>query len=65
MKPKILVRGTDPNCVHNEHIDEFIGTCRKCGQVRDYSHCQEKKKNNFLIERGRQGGKAYAAVHSD
>lgn len=26
-----------PRCVHFEYIVGYIGTCQKCGQVRDYT----------------------------
>ena len=36
-KPKVIKAGKYPDCVHHEHINgEQIGTCWKCGQVRDY-----------------------------
>jgi len=36
-KPKVIKAGNNPDCVHREHIDgELIGTCCKCGQVRNY-----------------------------
>ena len=36
-KTKIIKAGKDPDCVHREHIDGgLIGTCRKCGQIKDY-----------------------------
>lgn len=34
----VVKRGNDPNCVHDEFISEkLIGTCWRCGQVRDYN----------------------------
>ena len=36
-KPKIIKPGNDLDCVHHEHIDGvLVGTCLKCGQVKDY-----------------------------
>ena len=36
-KPRIIKAGKDPDCVHHEYIDSsMIGTCRKCGQVKNY-----------------------------
>jgi len=36
-KPKVIKAGKDPDCIHHEHIDgELIGTCCKCGQVKNY-----------------------------
>jgi len=64
MKPKVIVRGRDPNCVHYSDIVGTIGTCRECGQVVDYRPCQEGK-NELLAAKGRKGGKAYAAIYSD
>ena len=64
-KPIILVHGNDPNCVHKERIVVYIGTCPICGQVRDYGLCQEDSKSELLVERGRKGGKAYGAIHSN
>lgn len=35
--PKILKHGNDPDCIHHEDVSmENIGTCRCCGQVKDY-----------------------------
>jgi hypothetical protein len=33
---KIIKKGDNPDCVHNEQIVGDIGTCSKCGQVRQY-----------------------------
>jgi hypothetical protein len=61
-KPKILVRGDDPNCIHVEFIQGYIGTCRLCGQVRDYSVCQDERDERMVLK-GRKGGRAYAAIY--
>jgi hypothetical protein len=36
LKCKILKKGKNPNCIHQEEIVGYIGTCSKCGQVRQY-----------------------------
>ena len=42
-RPKILKAGDDPDCIHHEDISpSLIGTCRKCGQVKDYSRVRRK-----------------------
>ena len=64
-KPIILVHGNKPKCVHFESIVGYIGKCRRCGQVRDYNDYRDNgRKNEFLVERGRKGGKAFVKVHS-
>ena len=40
IKPKILVQGNDLKCVHREYIEQTIGTCVNCGQVRDYGQSE-------------------------
>lgn len=64
-KPIILVRGGSPDCIHVEHIIGEIGTCQLCGQVRDYGPCLDDMKDEILVEKGRKGGLAYAALYSD
>ena len=34
---KIIKVGDDSSCVHREIIRDDIGTCMRCGQVRQYS----------------------------
>jgi len=56
--PKIIKKGK-PNCHHFEDIVGFIGTCRKCGQVRDYAPCQMtlEEYRESLKEKSRRGQK--------
>jgi hypothetical protein len=34
-KPTILQPG-DISCIHYEQIENLVGTCRKCGRVKQY-----------------------------
>lgn len=65
-KPKIIKRGDNPNCIHYEIIVGDIGTCRYCGQVRDYSVCDfDDTRPDYAKEKSSKGGKAYAALYGD
>jgi len=59
---RILVVG-DPDCVHDSFVDAFnVGTCKKCGQVKDYREDEpkgtvsESNSKRVLERRGRPRG---------
>ena len=52
--PKIQKAGNDPDCIHFEDIVGLIGTCWKCGQVKDYRPKPEKVSFTFLTDEERE-----------
>ncbi len=53
----VIKPGNNPACIHHENIVGVIGTCSKCGQVRDYSHAfliYESVNNLKRIKGGRK-----------
>lgn len=65
-KPEIIKPGKDPKCVHYEIIVAQVGTCKRCGQVRDYSRCgddtmtkKKARKGQAVLKERRKAG-AYA-----
>jgi len=55
-KPKIVKRGDNPKCVHYEAIVGYVGTCLRCGQVRDYSICDPEKDSSVNKKKAKAGG---------
>ncbi len=55
-KPVIIKKGDNPNCVHYEIIVGYIGTCKFCGQVRDYKPCYIWDDQDTIVkEKARKG----------
>jgi len=54
-RPIIIVEGSIPGCIHYERIVGFIGTCWRCGQVRDYGPCYSDDGDSLSKKKARKG----------